>query len=63
MKIPDSVTVGVNDWNRWSDLTVKVRVSAPLRFRIWAAVVLIRLSAWLACGKVELIEGDDAATA
>jgi hypothetical protein len=55
----DTITLGVEDFRRMPpELTITVRLSRPLRFRVWLATVLLRFAAWLVCGtaNIETVE-------
>lgn len=39
--------MGVSDLTGLNETTIHVRYSGPLRFRFWAAGVLMRIVAWL----------------
>jgi hypothetical protein len=52
----DSINVGVDEFRRFAGLTITVRLSRPLRFRIWLATGLLRVAAWLAGGKATIEE-------
>lgn len=50
----EPLRITVADWKRVAakdDLTFTIRVSRPLRFRLWLAIKAAQLAAWLAGGK------------
>lgn len=54
MNLPDHITVDVSTMLKgWKDLTIDVRYTKPVRFRIWLALKLIRVAAWLVGGKMQ----------
>lgn len=59
MKFPDHITIDTSAMlNGWKDLTINVRYTRPVKFRIWLALKLIRAAGWLVGGKVREEEGD-----
>lgn len=42
--------------DRLPEITLKVRVSKRVRFRIWLGVLLLKLAAWVLQGHAEVVE-------
>jgi hypothetical protein len=52
-EFPDHVTLGVRD-RLGKDLTVTVRYTAPLRFRMWLATIAFRFGIWCVGGSADI---------
>lgn len=58
MRLPSTITVRFADWQRSGPMLITVRYSAPLRARLWLAIQLTRLVAWLVSGTADVARED-----
>lgn len=59
MKFPDHITIDTSMmFKGWKGLTIDVRYTKPVKFRIWLALRLVRVAAWLVGGKTHEEEGE-----
>lgn len=54
--MPSETINGTHTINDFGGLVIHVRLSYPLRLRVWCAVRLIAIAAWLLGGRIEVDE-------